>query len=61
MWLIKAPPAAVPNMQNNDRISFDREQDTVLMWLVAVKKLAHIVRKLCIFRSKHTALWHLRE
>jgi hypothetical protein len=61
MWFADVSPATVTNVKNNNYVRFDGEEYAVLMRLVAVKQLAHVERRVGIFRREHTAFGHLGE
>jgi hypothetical protein len=46
----QAPPAAMADMKDNHDVSIDRKEHSISMGLGAVKELAHLKRKLRIFR-----------
>ena len=52
---------AVPNVKYDNRIRFDGEEHSVLMWLAAIKKLANLERKVAVFRREHATFGHVGE
>jgi hypothetical protein len=57
----KGHSAAMADMKNNNRVCLDGEQHPVLMRFPTVEELAHLKRKLDIFRSKGAAMRQFAE
>lgn len=61
MWLTEVPASTVANVKHRNRVCLDGKQHAILVWLVAIKELTHLERKVGIFRREHAAFGHLGE